>query len=500
MKNFRKNKTFIIFILTIFLSITSGPLFAGGNVDKTDEKIQSSQNIEAKYVFLFIGDGMSMAQVNSAEIFANSLSNQDIQIQKLNFTRFPVSGLTTTYDASSFITDSASSATAMASGNKTLSGVINMDTTKTVPFKLITEYASDKGKKIGIISTVSLDHATPAAFYAKAASRSDYYGIAKQIVNSGFDYFAGGGFAQPKGKEKDQTDIITILTDAGYTYVNSRENFDALKSGDEKIIAVNSFLQDSAAMPYDIDRSPDDLSLADYTRKGIELLSKDPEGFFMMVESGKIDWACHANDAGASIRDLIAFDQAISEALAFAKQHPMETLIVVTGDHETGGMTIGFAGTKYTTSFNNIKAQKMSFTAFNTKILGPYKAATPKNKAKLADLLPGLKDAFGLDFESLTAFQKEQLELAFQRSMGNEMVRAVEEDQYLLYGGYEPFTVKITQLANQNAGIGWTSYSHTGVPVATFAMGAGEELFAGYYDNTEIFQKLADAMNISTAN
>lgn len=500
MKTIRRRVTRVVFLLVVFLTIVGGSLYAGGKTDSSGGTSRPGKVREAKYVFLFIGDGMSMTQVNSAEIYANALSSEDIRIQQLGITRFPVSGLTTTYDASSFITDSASSATAMASGNKTLSGVINMDTAKTVPFKLITEYARETGRKVGIVSSVSIDHATPAAFYAKAPSRSDYYGIAKQIASSGFDYFGGGGFAQPTGKTKDQTDIVNILTGAGYTFVNSRERFTALKAGDTKIVAVNAVLQDSAAMPYDIDRAPGDLSLADYTRKGIELLSDDPDGFFMMVESGKIDWACHANDAGASIRDLVAFDRAIAEAVAFAEKHPKDTLIVVTGDHETGGMTIGFAGTKYSTSFKKVSAQKMSFTAFDQKVLDPYKAATPKARAKLADLLPAIKEAFGLDYEMLTPFQKEQLELAFQRSMGNEIERAVEEDQYLLYGGYEPFTVKVTQLANQNAGIGWTSYSHTGVPVATFARGTGAELFAGYYDNTDIFRKLAAVMHITISN
>jgi alkaline phosphatase len=102
-------------------------------------------------------------------------------------------------------------------------------------------------------------------------------------------------------------------------------------------------------------------------------------------------------------------------------------------------------------------------------------------------------------YDSLTALQKEQLQLAFQRSMGNEVIRPVEEDQYLLYGGYEPLTVKITQLLNQQAGIGWTSYSHTGVPVATFALGVNQELFNGYYDNTDIFHNLTKAMGIKTS-
>ncbi len=456
----------------------------------------------AKYVFLFIGDGMAMPQINSAEIYANALASKDITIKKLRFSQFPVAGLTTTHDAGTFITDSASAGTAIATGNKTLSGVVNMDVTKTKSFKTIAEYAHEQGRKVGIVTTVSLDHATPACFYAKAPSRGNYYDLALQIPKSGFDYFAGGGFLQPKGKNKDQQDVIDVAKAAGYTYVNTKDAFISLRPGAGKVLAVNATLQDSQAMPYEIDRKDDDVSIADYTKKGIELLSDDPDGFFLMVEGGKIDWACHANDAGSSIHDTLAFDEAVNEAVKFAELHPDETLIVVTGDHETGGMTIGFAGTQYSTFFDKVGVQNASFVAFNDKVLTPYKNAkkAAKETGKIEDLTPAIKEYFGMDFAALTPLQKEQLVFAFQRSMGDQIERPVQEDQYLLYGGYEPLTVKITQLLNQTAGIGWTSYSHTGVPVATFAKGVQQELFGGYYDNTDIFRKLAAAMKLSVSS
>jgi alkaline phosphatase len=450
----------------------------------------------AKYVFLFIGDGMAMSQIGSAEIYTTARSSKDITVTRLGFTQFPVSGITTTYDAGTFITDSASAVTAIATGNKTLSGVVNMDPGKTRKFKTIAEYAHEAGMKIGVVSSVSLDHATPAGFFAKVPSRGNYYDIEVQMAQSGFEYFAGGGLLEPQGKNKDQPDVIQMARNAGYTYVNSRAAFDALGPGAGKVLAINATLQDASALPYELDRKDGDLSLADYTRKGIELLD-NPAGFFMMVEGGKIDWSCHANDAGAAIHDVIAFDNAVKAALDFARAHPQETLIVVTGDHETGGMTIGFAGTQYSTFFDKVALQKKSFIAFNAEVLGPYKQNTPKDRAKLADLLPAIQDAFGMDYAALSDFQKQQLEFAFQRSMGGEIERPVAEDQYLLYGGYEPLTVKITQLMNQTAGIGWTSYSHTGVPVTTFASGIHAELFGGYYDNTDIFRKLASAMNLS---
>lgn len=490
-------------VLAAFLMVCL-PLFAAGTTESAPYAPQTAtaeDQMDAKYVFLFIGDGMAMAQINAAEAYANALSSQDVAIQRLGFSQFPVAGLTTTYDAGSLITDSASAATAMASGNKTLSGVINMDVTKTKSFKTIAEYAQKQGKKVGVVTSVSLDHATPAAFYAKVPSRGNMYDIAVQLTQSGFDYFGGGGFAQPMGKKNDQVSVIDLAKQAGYTYVNSKEEFNALTSGSGKVLAVNSVLQDSSAMPYEIDRAADDLSLADYVAKGIELLSDDPDGFFFMVEGGKIDWSAHANDAATTIRDTLAFDAAISKAVEFAAQHPDETLIVVTGDHETGGMTIGFAGTQYSTFFEHVVKQNMSFIAFNQSVLGPYKAAMKATgkSGSLTDLLPAIKASFGLDYSSLSAVQKDQLEVAFQRSMGGEVVRSVVEDEYLLYGGYEPLTVKITQILNQMAGIGWTSYSHTGVPVATFAKGAGQNLFGGYYDNTDIFFKLMDAMGMETA-
>lgn len=480
-------------------------LFAEGTMESGTSPSMSTavseQGGDAKYVFLFIGDGMATPQINAAEAYANALVSDEVTVQHLTFAQFPVVGLTTTYDAGTLITDSASAGTALASGNKTISGVINMDVGKTRSFKTIAEYAKDQGKKVGVITTVSLDHATPACFYAKVPSRGNMYDIGVQLSQSGFDYFGGGGFAQPRGKNNDKTDVVTLAKQAGYTYVNSKEAFNALKPGVGKVLAVNEMLQDSAAMPYDIDRSADDLSLADYTAKGIELLSDCPDGFFMMVEGGKIDWACHANDAGASIHDTLAFDAAIAKAVEFAERHPDETLIVVTGDHETGGMTIGFAGTKYATFFDRIEGQNMSFTAFNSTVLAPYKTAIKASgkNGRLADLLPAIEAAFGLDYQSLSEVQKDQLEVAFQRTMGDEVIRPVIEDQYLLYGGYEPLTVKITQIINQQAGLGWTTYSHTGVPVATFAKGVHQDLFVGYYDNTDIFYKMMNAMGIETA-
>ncbi len=493
MKTQMKSK--IVFLLMLFLVVSFQPLFAKAAAETNSQNNTVTGEGQAKYVFLFIGDGMAMSQITSAEVFSTARASKDIDVTRLGFTKFPTAGLTTTHDAGTFITDSASAGTAIASGKKTLSGVINMDVNRTQKFKTIAEYAKEAGKKVGIVSTVTLNHATPASFYSKVPSRGDMYDIAVQLANSNFDYYAGGSIDQRTGKNKDQKDAVEIAKENGFTYIDTKAGFDGLKAGGGKVIAISERLQDSGSMPYSIDRERGELSLADFTKKGIELLD-NPNGFFMMVEGGKIDWAGHANDAGAVIHDVLAFDEAIKTAVEFAQKHPAETLIVVTGDHETGGMAIGFAGTQYDTFFDKIALQTRSFVAFDEEVLKPYKENTPAANAKLADLIPAIKESFGIDFNSLTNVQKEQVEFAFQRSMGNEQIRSFAEDQYLLYGGYEPLTVKLTQVMNQTAGIGWTSYAHTGVPVSTFASGVHGEIFGSYYDNTDIFFKLAGAMNL----
>ncbi len=459
-----------------------------------------AQRVEkAKYVFLFIGDGMALAQVSAAEIYAKSMAGKDHGFAKLGFSQFPAQGITTTYDSSSIITDSASAVTAVATGHKTLSGIINMDEGKTKKYKTIAEYAKELGWKVGIVSNVSLDHATPAGFYAKVPSRGDMYSIAVQLGQSGFDYFGGGSFAQPKGKKGDQPDVIELAKKEGYTVANSPAAFRALKpAAGLKVLAVNQTLQDSEAMPYEIDRASGDLSLTDYVVKGIELLY-NPKGFFFAVESGKIDWACHANDAAASIGDTLEFDRAIAKAVEFQKAHPKDTLIIVTGDHETGGMSIGFAGTKYSTFFDKVSLQTGSYVAFNDKILTPYKKNHTLADGKLEDLIPAIQTWFGIDYAKLDDPSRELIQRAFVRSMKGELERAAQESVYNLYGGYEPLTVTLTHIANQAAGIGWTTYSHTGVPVPTYALGRGQALFDGYYDNTDIFKKLVLVMGVKTA-
>jgi alkaline phosphatase len=197
--------------------------------------------------------------------------------------------------------------------------------------------------------------------------------------------------------------------------------------------------------------------------------------------------------------DTLEFDNAIKAAYDFYQAHPDETLIVVTGDHETGGLTLGFAGTRYDTYFDVLNPQNVSYDAFSGKIFKEYKESIEGN-VDLEDVLPLLKEYFGLEVAGagnlvLKDYEIEALREAFVQSMSGVKVNAGIAD-YLLYGRYDPFTVQITHILNQKAGLGWATYSHTGIPVPTSAIGVGAEAFNGFYDNTDVAKKIMAIMGL----
>ncbi|MDC7218678.1 MAG: alkaline phosphatase [Spirochaetales bacterium] len=476
-------------IVTLIMMLSFTGLFAGGNKDAdVASHDMEGQFGKAKYVLLFIGDGMAMTQINAAEAYLNAQAGTAPGIEKLSFTQLPAQGLTTTFSSNAFITDSAAAGTALACGEKTESGVIAMDASKTVELPTIAEMAKDAGMKVGIVSSVNLDHATPAVFYSHNQSRKNYYEINMELANSDFDYFAGGEVRLSKTPE-GQKSAQDVMEERGFTIVSDKAEFLALQASENQVYAYNHGFAFNA-LDYAMDMDEDDITLAEFTKKGIELLDNE-DGFFMMVEGGKIDWACHANDAAASIHNTIAFDKAVQEGIKFYNEHPEDTILIVTGDHETGGLTLGFAGTKYASAFNEISKQTMSWEAFNEYVLDPYKESHD-GAGSLADLMPEIEKAFGLT--DLNDDEMAMIEAAFARSLNNEVEKASDSQEYLLYGSYEPLTVTLTHIVNQRAGLAWSSYSHTGVPVQTFAVGVGQDMFNGYYDNTDIFKYMKTLM------
>lgn len=502
------------FLLFTFL------FFSSNAVDALSNGVTLYSGRPVKYVFWFIGDGMGMNHVYATEMFL-ARESKEPSIKSLDFTMFPNVGWMTTYAADSYITDSASAITAMATGKKTNDGVLNMDPSLKTKYKSIAEMARDMGYKVGVLTSVSIDHATPAGMYAHQPSRNNYYEIALELLNSNFNYFGGGGFLQPKGKDGKQKDIYDLAKEKGYKIVDSVESIKRIGKGDDKVIAINPILDNSKALPFAINRLRGmdiGLSLADFTRKAIEVLD-NPKGFFIMVEGGKIDWAAHANDAVSVIYDVLDFNEAIKVALEFYKKHPYETIIIVTADHETGGLSIGYAGTKYEVYPELLSYQKISYDEFS-KMVQEYREKAGE-KAKLEDLLPLIEKYYGLSILdettkknleekaklgnkeakiklqlSLNSYEVEEIEKAFSISMMDPQRRPKDYKSYLMYGGYDPLTVVITRILNQKAGIGFTSYSHTGTPVPVYAIGAGSHIFRGYYDNTDLYKKLCSLIGI----
>ena len=466
-----------------------------------------------KYVFVFIGDGMSYPQIQSSAYFIgkdaagivdevkNSSNPSDSPVGGLlSFMKFPVAGSTQTYDATSFAPDSASTATSIFTGKKTHSSSINVDISKKVKSRTIAEQLRDQKKwKIGVLSTVNLNHATPAATYAHQASRKSNYPIGLELVASNFDYFAGGALMDLEDKKGDKESIYNLAQKAGYKVCFTQKEASSLKNGD-KAIVVSEILADENAMNYDNDRADGEWSLRDYVKKGIEVLD-NKNGFFMMVEGGKIDWACHANDARSTIADTLALSDAVKEAVEFYNKHPKETLILVTADHETGGLTIGFAGTDYNLFFNTLKSQKISYAKFDSDYVSSYK----KNKTSFDDVMKDVTELFGLKVPGsegknnngglvLTDYEYSRIKKAYEKTLSPS--KKATQEEYELYGTYEPLTVTITHVLNNKSGIGFTSYSHTGLPVPVFALGAGQYEFEGYYDNTDIYKKLASLIKV----
>lgn len=494
MKKGLSTKGIIYLLITIFLG--TGWLMGAGT-HPAFAKTQLYSGTPAKYVFLFIGDGMGIPQRTAAEKFTG---------KRLIMDTFPAQGITTTYAADRFITGSAASATALGCGQKTNIGMIGMSPDQQ-HVKSIAEMARDQGMKVGIVSSVSIDHATPAAFYAHVQKRSQYYDIAIALAESGFNFFGGGGIKDPTNKKKNaeafKGDALDIAKGNGYKVVTNRSDFMNLKPGCEKVLAWNVNLPDGKALPYDMDTTDADIKIQEFTAKAIELLD-NPKGFFLMVEGGKIDWACHANDATSAIKDTLAFDEAIQKAVTFAEKHPNETLIVVTGDHECGGLTLGWSGTHYASHFDILGKQSISFQKFSDEVFKNYKAGC-KGECAFTDIQPMITKYFGLKFEGnlkddhlvLEDYQIAMLREAYFRSMLGEKVKSKDPSTVILYGGYEPLTVTITHLLNNKAGLGWTSYKHTGVPVSSSAMGVGAEVFNGYYDNTDVAKKIMSVMGIA---
>ena len=411
----------------------------------------------AKYVFLFIGDGMGSLQVVAAEKALGT---------KLWMNTLPVKALVSTSAYGGGITDSAAAATAFACGGKTKNRFLGLDH-KGKSIESVAEMAKKLGWKVGIVSSVQLNHATPAGFYAHRPNRGMYNEIIQDLAVSNFDYFGGGSFSI-KGKQEA---VLKALEDNNYIMIDSPKKLMQLDPNKKYIV--------HSGMPYVIDRNENSgFSLADYTRLGIKHIytgAGKTKGFFMMVEGGKIDWSCHSNDGGSLIHGVKALDNAVKVALDFYKKHPKSTTIIITADHETGGLSL-LSKAKVV----GLLKQKHSYAVMNSK-LRKYK----KEKYSFEKTLSLLQADYGIK-----EFSSEELKKLRKAWIIVKGMKKGKDKIKILYGAYNPLLFCVQGVFNERGGLKWSSRGHTASPVPLTAIGGGAKIFDGYYENTQIAHKL----------
>ena len=434
----------------------------------------------AKYVFYFIGDGMGVNQVNAAETYLGALEGR-IGITELCFPSFPYFGLINTQSATNGVTDSAAGGTALACGHKTKNGAEGMLKDLTTPIYSIAQWAHDAGAAVGVSTSVSIDHATPAAFYSHVPKRSMAYEIGSQLPGTGFDYFGGSDFVKPQNPDGGP-DLYAQAQAGGYTIARGYKDYQKKAKKADKMILFQTEAAsklDNSCIPYALDRTKDDLTLQDITRAGINFLMKKQglrDGFFFMIEGGKIDWACHANDP-TFVSELIDMDNAVKVAYEFYQQHPDETLIVVTADHETGGLVLGRG--PYELNLKAISYMRMSMVKLERELKA--------KKEKMGDVFTWdeakkfLTENFGFwGGVTLNDDQTKRLETSF-----NEFKEGKS--------GADRLCSTVKHVISECAMIGWQSGGHSNGYVPAFAIGVGAEQFHGRFDNTEICKKMAKA-------
>lgn len=439
-----------------------------------------------RYVFYFIGDGMGMGPVMSALTYKR-LAHPDSA--PLTMTTFPVAGFCQTWSASTPVTDSAAAGTALSCGTKTKNGMLGMGP-DTVSVTSMARILKDNGWGVGVITTVAPDDATPGAFYAHVPKRSMYYDIDIQAARSDYDFLAGAalrGAIDKKGKATDVMDelaannVKVVYGPAGIKEIGNAKK--VLLLGDPE---KNSNIND---VSYTIDSVAGALNLPMMTEACLAHLERNAgDRFFMMAEGGTIDHALHANDGGTATKELLNFDEAIAVAYRFYLEHPDETLIVVTADHDTGGLTVGNKALSYMANPALIDSQRQSKEAFSEFCKSILKS---RHNYTWDDMREHLGDMLGFwNTVKLTDEQTAELRAEFDKTF---QLRD-SADEKTLYASFNAFAVMVYKIFNDAAGFGFTTTSHTGNPVPVFAIGVGADMFKGLNNNIEIPTKILELL------
>ena len=420
-----------------------------------------------KYVFYMIGDGMGINSAYAADIF-----NREAGLPEVNFLDFPVKTIITTHAANSLVTDSAASGTALASGSKTLVSRLGNDENGN-PLTSIAELAKEKGYGVGIISSVGVNHATPAAFYGHVDERNMHDILARQLIDSKVDFAAGATIHADSHKPE------YWVEEARKAGIEVYQGHGSYIPTDKRVLCLPSSLK-HGDLPYAIDRQEGDTELADFTRAAIDHLYSNyaKKGFFLMVEGGSIDHACHSNDAATAFHEINDFCVSIEMALEFYRQHKDETLIVVTADHDTGGMSLGNG--RYEMHLDRLKGQTCSVNTLTSRLNQLIKENGKDATWEQARAI--IQDAFGLwSVVPVDSKAEEEMKVVFAKTISGEA--ATEKD---LYSTNSKLATLALKYLSGKAMVGWISRSHSGSPLGLYVIGRGAESFISANDNTDI--------------
>lgn len=439
----------------------------------------SAKTKAPKYVFYFIGDGMGVNQVMATQYYLSDIDGK-LGFKPLCFAGFPYTGYVITNSANTFVTDSSAAGTALASGYKTDNNVLGMLPDKETPCRSIAEMAHDRGYRVAIGTTVCIDHATPAVFYAHQPSRDNYHEIGTELSQSGFEFFGGCDFHTPFTDDNSDEGNYVQAEKAGYTIAHGYDEYKSKADDADKMILFEKNPNSDHYLTFAIDRRADELTLSEITTAAIDFMMKDPKkGFFMMMEGGRIDQACHGNDAATVIQETIDFDNAIQIAYDFYLKHKNETLIVVTADHETGAL--GLSNGAYRLNSKVLQYQDMSE--------GEFSAYLEKKGREIGDILTWdevqdeLKLHYGFwDKVKLTSKQTDKLRSTYVETFGMGPGELKEEEYYKV----DKMSDEASRIMSEVAQFSWGTGTHSGGYVPVYAIGVGAELFTGQMDNTEI--------------
>lgn len=435
-----------------------------------------------KYIFMFIGDGLGINHVYGTELYNAAVHPEKPNGGKMSFYNFPIRTYVTNHSSSTLVTDSSAAATALAAGVKTVNGYMGVDSDKR-SVKNITELVSELGMKVGVVTNVGMNHATPSAFYAHHESRSAYKALYEQYLTSEVDFAAGAAILLKKKDGLKHEDYVAQAKAAGIEVVHDLDK--AANVVGKRVLLLPENPQ-SKTLKYANDCKPGDWTIVDYTDSAIKYLEREAkrDGFFLMVEAGHMDYCAHDNDAVTTFEEVNHLSNSVAKALEFYNRHPKETLIIVTADHETGGLSLGY--TNYKMNMERLAWQNGSVSSLTRKM----QRFRDDGKTSWEDMKVLLTRELGFwEGVRLRKKDEQQLRKTFEKSFIENSDKVVS-----LYNVNEKMASTAIEILNKRAYIKWISLNHTGMQVPLYIKGAGIEHLTECYDNTDVPKGIARAL------